>query len=121
MRFILNWIVTSIAVSIAAALVGGIAPYGAVEPWVAFASTGLFLGIVNWLIKPVISFISLPITFLTLGIFQLVVNGFMLSLAGWLSVNLFGAGIVIADFWSAFLGAIIVSIMCSILGVLTKD
>ena len=65
--------------------------------------------------------ISLPVTFLTLGVFQLVVNSFMLELASWLSVNLLGSGISISGFWSAFVGAIIVSIMCSILGVATKD
>ena len=65
--------------------------------------------------------ISLPVTFLTLGVFQLVVNSFMLELASWLSVNLLGSGISISGFWSAFAGALIVRIMCSILGVATKD
>ena len=79
------------------------------------------MGLVNSLVKPLITVISLPVTFLTLGVFQLVVNSFMLELASWLSVNLLGSGISISGFWSAFVGAIIVSIMCSILGVATKD
>ena len=45
----------------------------------------------------------------------------MLSIAGWLSLNLFGAGIAIMGFGSAFVGAIIVSIMCSLLGFITSD
>ena len=106
MTFVLNWIFTSIAIAFAAWIVPGI-----------FLFTGLFLGIVNSLVKPVVSVLSLPVTLLTLGIFQLVVNGFMLELASWLSVNLVGAGISIDGFFSAFMGAIIVSIGCAILGV----
>lgn len=121
MRFILNWICTSIAIAIAAAFVPGIEPFGPVDTWMAFAFVGLFLGFVNSLVKPLITFISLPVTILTLGVFQLVVNGFMLELANWLSVSVFGAGIAIAGFWSAFFGAIVISILCSLLGVATKE
>lgn len=120
-RFLLNWIVTSIAIAVATAVVPGIAPFGPVDTWIAFASVGLFLGLVNSLIKPIISFISIPVTIITLGIFQLVVNSFMLELASWLSVSVLGAGIAIEGFWSAFFGAIIVSILCTILGALTRD
>lgn len=121
MRFILNWLLTSIAISIAAYIVPGIQPYGPTDPWLCFAFAGLFLGLVNALIKPIITVISLPVTILTLGIFQLVVNSFMLELASWLSRNLLGSGIVISGFGAAFVGAIIISIMCTLLGVATKD
>lgn len=121
MRFLLNWLLTSISIAIATFIVPGIAPLGPTDAWLSFAFVGLFLGLVNSLIKPLITVISLPVTFLTLGVFQLVVNSFMLELASWLSVNLLGSGISISGFWSAFVGAIIVSIMCSILGVATKD
>lgn len=117
MTFVLNWIFTSIAIAFAAWIVPGIEPFGPYAAWMCFLFTGLFLGIVNSLVKPVVSVLSLPVTLLTLGIFQLVVNGFMLELASWLSVNLVGAGISIDGFFSAFMGAIIVSIGCAILGV----
>ena len=121
MRFLLNWLLTSLAIAIATFVVPGIVPYGATEAWVSFAGVGLFLGLVNSLVKPFVSLISLPLTCLTLGIFQLVVNSFMLELASWLSVNLLGAGIAIDGFFSALFGAIIVSIMCALLGVATSD
>ena len=121
MRFVLNWLLTSIAISIAAFIVPGIDPFGPADPWLCFAFVGLFLGFVNSLIKPFITIISLPVTLLTLGIFQLVVNSFMLELASWLSVNLLGAGISISGFGAAFFGAIVVSIMCALLGVATGD
>ena len=80
-----------------------------------FRLLGLFLNIVDSLVKPFLTVISLPLTIITLGIFQLVVNSFMLELASYLSVNLLGVGISIASFGSAFMGSILVSIMRSIL------
>lgn len=121
MRFILNWLLTSIAIAIAAYIVPGIEPFGPAEAWVCFAFTGLFLGLVNSLVKPILSVISLPVTILTLGIFQLVINSLMLELAGSLSVNLLGAGIAVSGFGAAFIGGIVISIMCSVLGAVTKD
>ena len=114
-RFMLNWLFTSIAIAIATFLVPGIQPFGFAEAWVCFAFVGLFLNIVDSLVKPFLTVISLPLTIITLGIFQLVVNSFMLELASYLSVNLLGAGISIAGFGSAFMGSILVSIMRSIL------
>ena len=121
MQFILKWLLTSIAISIAAFLVPGIEPYGPADPWVCFAFAGLFLGLVNALLKPFLTIISLPVTLLTLGVFQLVINSFMLTLASWLSVNLLGVGIAISGFGPAFFGAIVVSIMCAILNGVTAD
>lgn len=122
MRFFLNWLVDSLAVAIACALVSGITVYGFAPAWVSFAFVGLFLGIVNTLVKPFISTISLPATILTLGIFQLVINSFMLELASYLSVSILGCGISISSFWSAFFGGIIVSIASGILnGVFGTD
>ena len=115
MRFMRNWLFTSIAIAIATFLVPGIHPFGFAEAWVCFAFVGLFLNIVDSLVKPFLTVISLPLTIITLGIFQLVVNSFMLELASYLSVNLLGAGISIAGFGSAFMGSILVSIMRSIL------
>ena len=121
MRFILNWLLISIAISVAAYIVPGIEPYGPADPWLCFAVVGLFLGLVNSLVKPVITVISLPVTILTLGIFQLVVNSLMLELASWFSLNLLGAGIVINGFGAAFFGAIVISIVSAILNVATAD
>ena len=104
MRFMLNWLFTSIAIAIATFLVPGIQPFGFAETWVCFAFVGLFLNIVDSFVKPFLTVISLPLTIITLGVFQLVVNSFMLELASYLSVNLLGAGISIASFGSAFIG-----------------
>ncbi|MDY2776994.1 MAG: phage holin family protein [Collinsella sp.] len=121
MRFLLNWLLTSIAIAIATFVVPGIAPFGPTEAWLSFAGVGLFLSLVNFWVKPLVTLISLPFTCLTLGIFQLVVNSFMLELASWLSVNLLGVGIAIEGFLPALVGSILISILCSILGVAAAD
>ena len=120
MRFLITWLFTSIAVAVATALVPGIVPFGFAPAWACFACVGLFLAIVNWLVKPILTVFSLPLTILTLGIFYLVINAFMLELASWLSLNILGAGIAIDGFMSAFFGAIVVSIASSLLGTLAE-
>lgn len=118
MAFLGTWIVTAIAVACAAWLVPGIAvvPAGS---WIAVAIAALMLALVNQVVRPILRVLSLPLTVLTLGIFHFVVNALMLSLASWLSLNLFGSGIVVSGFGAAFWGALIVSIVASIVEAVT--
>ena len=55
MRFLLNWLLTSISIAIATFIVPGIAPFGPTDAWLSFAFVGLFLGVVNSLVKPLIT------------------------------------------------------------------
>ncbi|AEB06739.1 membrane protein of unknown function [Coriobacterium glomerans PW2] len=121
MRFLLNWITTSLAIAIAVNVVPGIVPFGSAEPWMSFLFVGLCLGIVNAFIKPIVTIVSLPFTLVTLGIFQLFINSFMFELASWLSKNLFGTGIIISSFSAAFLGALAVSVISRILHAIIRD
>lgn len=65
----------------------------------------LLLGIVNAIVRPLLVILTLPITVLTLGLFLLVINAGMLGLVAWLFDNF-----AIADFGSALLGSIVVSL-----------
>ena len=98
MRFMLNWLFTSISIAIATFLVPGIQPFGFAEAWACFAFVGLFLNIVDSFVKP-----------------------FLTELASYLSVNLLGGGISIAGFGSAFMGSILVSIMRGILDSIAEE
>lgn len=120
MTFLLDWLLTAVAIAIADWFVPGIFIIGAVEPWLCYAFTGLFLALVNRLVKPIMSLLTLPLTIVSLGLFRLALNAVMLELASSLSLDLLHAGIVIVDFESAVIGAIIVSITCTILGVVTS-
>lgn len=65
----------------------------------------LWLGIVNAVVRPVIVVLTLPITFLTLGLFLWVINAAMIALVASLL-----DGLRIAGFGSALLGALILSV-----------
>ncbi|HIU23564.1 phage holin family protein [Olsenella sp. Marseille-QA0557] len=115
MRFILTWLTTAIAVSVAIWIVPGIGVIG--DIYVSTLSTALALAFLNALIKPVVQFFALPITCLTLGLFSLVINASMLELASYLSRAIFNSGIYIMSFGSALVGAIIISIVTALLGI----
>jgi putative membrane protein len=67
---------------------------------------GLVFGVVNWLIKPLVLILTLPLTILTLGLFALVVNALMLTLTGAVA-----PGYSVDGFWPALLGSIVISIL----------
>lgn len=118
MKFIVRWIVTALAVGVAVWIVPGISVFGT-ETWAAVALFGLVLALINMSVKPILQIISLPVTVLTLGVFYLVVNALMLYLAQWLANGILGLNFYIAGFGSAFLGAIIISIVSAILNAIT--
>lgn len=68
--------------------------------------TALVLGLINAVVRPLAVLLTLPLTLVTLGLFLLVVNGLMLSLAAWLV-----PGAYLNGFWSAVLAALIVSLV----------
>ena len=121
MKFIIRWIVTTIAVGLAVWLVPGITIVGGEDALWALAVMGLALSAVDALVKPVVKAFSLPATIMTLGLFLLIINGAMLLLASWLSTTMFGIGVEIDTFGSAVLGAIIVSIVGAIFGLDKKN
>ena len=71
---------------------------------------GVFLGLVNALVRPVLLLLTLPLTLLTLGLFIFVINSACLGLTAYL-VN----GFSVDGFSSAFLGALVVSVVSWIL------
>ena len=113
MNFLIRWIVTAVAVGAAVWIVPGISSVGP-NATIAVAAMALILSLINVSLKPVLQALSLPITILTLGVFYLVVNAFLLELAAWAASGLFGSGIVIDGFFPALLGSIIVSIVSAI-------
>jgi putative membrane protein len=98
---ILRTLINALGLWIASALVPGL----------SFTSDGtlflaaLLLGIVNAVIRPILIFLTLPITILTLGIFLFVINALMVMLVAALL-----EGFMLSGFWAALFGALIVSI-----------
>ncbi|WP_104139419.1 phage holin family protein [Arthrobacter sp. ZGTC131] len=77
----------------------------------AYLFIGLIFGLVNAFVRPVISFLSLPITILTLGLFTIVINAAMLYLTSWISSNTPVHFTIDSFFWTAVLAAIIITII----------
>jgi putative membrane protein len=80
----------------------------------------LIFGLVNFLVKPIVKLLSLPLLILTLGLFTLVVNALMLMLTSWLAGKL-DLSFHVEGFWTAVLGGLIVSIVSWALHVVLPD
>lgn len=76
----------------------------------------LIFGLVNALIKPVVTFLTLPLLLLTLGLLTLVINALMLWLTAALTRHLSVSG-----FWSALWGALVISAVSYVLSVLLRE
>ena len=101
------WIFNTVALFVATWLLSGLS-YG--SDWWALLVAGLVFTLVNFFLKPALTILSIPLIILTLGIFYLLINVFMLYLTHWI-VHQF----TIASFWWAVLAAVIVSIVNAIL------
>ncbi len=104
--FVIRWVATALAIGVAAQVLPGIQVDGL---WAASVAA-LLLGLVNATLRPILLLLTLPLTVVTLGLFALVVNGAMLALVA--SVV---KGVHVAGFGSAVLGAILISLVGSLL------
>lgn len=95
--------------AVALMLVPELVPRIQVHSWWAALLFALLLSFVNAYLKPTLFFITLPISFITLGIFALVIN----ALAFWAVSGLVN-GIVVPGFWTAFWGALIYSVLSAL-------
>jgi putative membrane protein len=117
MSFGVRILVNAAALWVATQIVSGVTFQG---DWLAFFGVALIFGVVNAFIRPVAKLLTFPIIILTMGLFALVVNGLMLWLTSSLSARL-GLGFHVSGFWPAFWGALVVSIVSTMLSLLIKD
>ena len=117
MPFLTRLLVNAIALWVATRVVTGVTYTGDALP---FLGVAMVFGIVNAFIRPVAKILTFPLIIFTLGIFALVVNGLMLWLTSSLSISL-GLGFRVAGFWPAFWGALVVSLVSTMLSILVKD
>jgi len=81
----------------------------------------VIFGLLNALIKPLLTILSLPVIILTLGLFTLIVNAAMLELTSWFAGVFNVAFHVDQFFWDAVLGAIVITIVSMILNLVLPD
>ncbi len=105
-RILLLWAFNAVALIVADWLVDGIRFD---DEWVVIPAGAVF-GIVNWLVKPIVTLLSLPLIILTLGIALFFVNLLMLYITSWVV-----PGFDIDGFWSAVGATIIIWLVNTVL------
>ena len=99
---IIRWLLSALTLLLVSHLVPGIH----VENFFYALLAAAGLGVLNAIIRPILIVLTLPLTVLTLGLFIFVINGLVL----WMLSGIF-KGIAIDSFWSAFIGALLISLV----------
>lgn len=100
---LIRWFINGLSLLLASYLVPGIV----VESILYALVAAVVLGMINALVRPVLILLTLPLTIFTFGFFILVINALLL----WMVSSLLGDGFVVQGFWSAFFGALIISVI----------
>jgi len=110
-RFFVFWGINTLVLWVASQLLPGLAFAGPE----ALLLAGLAFGIVNTFLKPLLLILTLPITFITLGLFVLVLNALILFLVAWLV-----PGFTVGTFWQAFFAALFISLSSFLLNLMLR-
>ena len=105
--FVIRWLITAAAVWVAAEMVSGIH----LEGWKSTLLVALILGLLNAYLKPLLVVGTFPALIMTLGIFLIFINTALLALTAWIAGKFDSIHFSIDGFWSAFFGAIIISVV----------
>lgn len=107
MNGIVRFLLSGLAVLLTAYL---LEPHVTVKHYGYALLVALVLSLINGIVKPVLVVLTIPITFVTFGLFLLVINALMIQLASWLV-----PGFEVANFWWALLFSVILSLFESML------
>ena len=102
MGFLIRMLANALAILAAAYILPGIEVSGGL----AVLAAGLVLALINAIVRPVLIFLTLPFTLVTLGLFLFALNAFCLWLTSWLVT-----GFEVQGFWPAVFGAMLVSVV----------
>ncbi len=111
-NFLITWGITAVSLLIISALRLGVEIKGIGTALVA----ALVLGVLNATVRPILGFLSFPITILTLGLFALVLNALMIMLMS----AVVGGVRLHNGFWGALIASIVLSILTAILSAIIK-
>jgi len=104
---LLHWLLNAAALWIAAWLLPGLDFRGSALDLLVVAAV---FGVVNSLLRPILTVLTCPLIVLTLGLFTLVINAILLLVTGWLSAR-WDLGFSVSGFWAAFLGGLVVGVV----------
>ena len=112
LRFLIQAVVTALGLWLASEVVDGVEVLSSGS----LIAAAVLLGIVNALVRPVLTFITFPITVITFGLFLLVVNAAMIGLA-----SAFFDGFTVSGFWPAIGAAVVTGVVSWIAGAFIRD
>jgi putative membrane protein len=113
-RFAIRWLVSTLGLWIAAALLGDKLTYDDRVSVVLIG--GFILAIINAFIKPVVVILSLPVILFTLGLFMILINGLMVMLAAWIIDPL-----EVSSLWTAMLAGMIIGLVNYLVTAILED
>lgn len=111
MKLLIRLVVSTLAVFIAASVLPGIN----VDNWKTALMVAVILGLLNSVLRPVLIFLTLPATILSLGLFILVINAVIVLLAAWLI-----PGFEVTSFWWAMGFGLVVSAISGFLNAIAS-
>jgi putative membrane protein len=120
MRFLIRLAVNAVALYAAIAIMSGRGIEPQSENWVSLIWLALIFGIINAVLRPILTIVGCPFIILTLGLGALLINTLLFYLAGVIG-QAFGVGFEVENFWAAFLGALIVTVVSFVLNAFFKD
>lgn len=106
MQFLLNLLLSGLAVFVSGRIIPGVV----IDTFVTSIVVAVILGIVNAIIKPVLIVLTLPINIVTLGLFSLVINAVMILL-----VDALVPGFSVDGFWTALIFSLVLSVVSTVL------
>ncbi len=118
MKLIIRIVINAIAIWVTSLLLSSFTFTGNIFSLIVI---GIVFGLINALVRPIVKLLTLPINLATLGLFTLVINTIMLMLTVWLSDSLSLGGGIFKSFVTAFIGAIIISIVSTVLSWFMPD
>jgi putative membrane protein len=110
----LHWLFNAVALWVAAYFIPGLEFHGDLLHLLMVAAV---FGVVNSLVRPLLTVLTCPLIVLTLGLFSLVINAVLLMLTGWLS-DRWDLGFTVGGFWPAFWGGLVVGLVSMFLSLM---
>lgn len=123
-KLLTTWILSSASLAIAAQLLGDHMDIGddgdsTTARVISIAIVGAIFAVVNTFVAPVIKTLSLPFIIISLGLALLAINALLLLLTDWITGK-FDVPFFVDGFWWAVLGAVVISLVNTVLGAFTN-
>ncbi|MCU1545515.1 MAG: hypothetical protein JWP30_615 [Homoserinimonas sp.] len=123
-RFVIRLFINAVALWLTTLIVAGVQvvaypPQDNIAWVLTYLMVALIFGIVNGFIGNFIRIVAFPLYILTLGLIALVVNSLLLMLVGWIS-EIIGFGLVVDGFWWGVIGALVLSLISWLIGIVLR-